>query len=200
LPAAAASIIELADKLEADSFSLVGYSMGGRLALYFSGIYAMRVDRLVLESASPGLQDEKDRTARRERDARLAQELEQGDLDRFLDNWYAQPLFETIKQDRARFETMLRRRKEQDARQLAKSLRGMGTGNQPSLWHELPSHRIPAVLIAGEHDAKYCGIAATMAEACAAMEVDIVPGCGHNVHFENPARYTDCLRRFLTQP
>lgn len=65
---AATSIIEIADDVGADSFSLVGYSLGGRLALYFASMYAMRIDTLILESASPGLPTEPERAARRKHD------------------------------------------------------------------------------------------------------------------------------------
>lgn len=191
------SIIEVADAVNADSFSLVGYSMGGRLALYFAGEYAMRVDALVLESASPGLRTEAERAARRKHDEALSCHLESQPLERFVDAWYTQPMFATMHLHEKRFSALRARRLEQDRGELAKNFVAMGTGAQPSTWGDLSGHHIPTLLIVGEHDAKFRGIAGEMAALCPSMEIETMPDCGHNVHFENPERYTACLRAFL---
>ena len=45
----------LFDMLSLERFTLVGYSMGGRVALAYTVQYPERVSSLILESASPGL-------------------------------------------------------------------------------------------------------------------------------------------------
>ena len=71
---------------------VVGYSMGGRLALHLALRHPDRVGKLVLFSASPGLKTEDERTARREVDLQRAAEIEE-DLGGFLRRWYRMPLF-----------------------------------------------------------------------------------------------------------
>jgi len=194
---AATSIIDIADDIGADSFSLVGYSLGGRLALYFASLFAMRVDALILESASPGLRTEAERAARRKHDEALACHLESQPLDQFVNAWYAQPLFATMHRHPDHFAQTHARRLEQDPAKLAYNLIAMGTGTQPPVWDDLPSHHIPTLLIVGEHDTKFRRIADEMAALSSAMIVETNPDCGHNVHFERPERYTACLRKFL---
>lgn len=80
---------------------IIGYSMGGRIALHFALRYPQRCRRLVLESASPGLTDPAERAARREHDDALACRLEEGPLEAFLRDWYGQPLFASLARDPA---------------------------------------------------------------------------------------------------
>lgn len=195
----ATAIIDLVDEAGAATFSLVGYSMGGRIALYVSTIYAMRVDTLVLESASPGLRDPEQRAARRENDEALARRLETENLRTVLVDWYRQPLFESLQRDPARLAPLIERRAMQDGSQLAAALRGLGTGAQPSLWTEWENNHIPTLLITGALDARYTAIARGMGERCKTAHGEIVPDCGHNVHFENPGVYTERVGAFLNR-
>lgn len=197
--ATVSAIIDVADEVGADSFSLVGYSLGGRLALYFATMFAMRIDALILESASPGLRKKAERTARCKHDEALACHLKSQPLEQFIDAWYAQPMFATMQRHTERFATLCERRREQNAAALAENLVAMGTGAQPPVWDDLPDHHIPTLLVVGEHDTKFRGIADEMAALSSAMKIETIPDCGHNVHFENPERYTACLREFLGQ-
>ncbi len=190
----AQDLVHLVDRLDPAPFFLTGYSMGGRVALYIAAQYAARIQGLVVESASPGLLTETDRAERRDYDARLAGELETGDWKTFLRQWYATPLFETLHNHGRRFEELLERRHKNNPRELARVLRGMGTGAQPSLWESLPDIRVPTLLVVGEHDTKYRGIAEQMRNLLPRAAVAVMPGAGHNVHFEKPADYTTLLR------
>ncbi|MCC6153954.1 MAG: 2-succinyl-6-hydroxy-2,4-cyclohexadiene-1-carboxylate synthase [Candidatus Hydrogenedentes bacterium] len=193
----ATALIDLVDSLGAGSFSMVGYSMGGRIALYVSSIYAMRVDALVLESASPGLKTESERTVRREQDERWAKLLESDGMAAFLDAWYEQPLFGSLTSRPDLLERVKARRSVNDPRALACALIGFSVGRQAPLWDEWKNNHIPALLVAGELDAKYCAIAREMEQACSACHVAIVPGAGHNVHDEAPDAYNSAIHAFL---
>lgn len=193
----ATAIINIVDSLDAATFSLVGYSMGGRLALYLASIYAMRIDSLVIESASPGLRSAEERAARRAQDEQWARMLDRGDMATFLDHWYAQPLFESLHRDEARYSKLLADRMNNRPHELAMALRGMGPGSQQPLWNEWAGNHIPTLLVVGEADAKYRGIADEMASLCREAVVEQIPGSGHNVHYERPDSYTTALTRFL---
>ena len=194
---AARLVLDVLDGAGAGRATVVGYSMGGRLALYLALRHPDRCAALFLESASPGLEDAGERAARRRADAQKAARLEGGDLHGFLEDWYRQPLFAPL----ARDEDLLRRTIEDKMRnhpaELVRSLRGMGTGSQPSLWAELPGLRVPALAVAGGLDEKFVGISRRMASQAPGMGHAMVPGAGHNVHAEAPGAYLSLLRRFL---
>ena len=195
----ARAVIRTLDELEARRPVIVGYSMGGRLALYLALRYPERCTGLFLESASPGLGSAGEREARRDADEQKAKLLESGDFENFLRDWYRQPLFAPL----AREERLLRRtieaRRRNDPSELARSLRGMGTGSQPSLWDDLEGLTVPALAVAGELDGKYAGISSRMASISPKVEPVVVPGVGHNAHDEAPAEYVALLGRFLNR-
>ena len=198
MAASARGIVELADDLGINRFHVAGYSMGGRLALYLTLHHPARVDRCILESASPGLATEGERAERRAHDEALAQQLERGDLEAFLRAWYAQPLFDTLRADPAGLDALIARRRSNDPKGLAASLRGMSTGAQESLWEALGEIARPLHLVVGERDAKFCSIAQAMAARCPTVRVQVVAGAGHNVHWEKAAEYTEVLRQWLS--
>ena len=161
-----------------------GYSMGGRLCLRTALDRPEQVRSLVLVGASPGIADAEAREERRRSDALLATDLEGGDTKTFLEGWLAQPLFETTT---PRAEDLAARRAN-SADGLAYALRTLGTGSQDALWDRLPELSMPVLLVAGEHDAKFRGIAEAMAERIGPVaRTEWVEGSGHAVPLDQPA-------------
>lgn len=193
---AAQAILESVAALELAPPVLVGYSMGGRLALYLALRHAERFRGLALESSSPGLRSPAERAERRASDARLAQALEQEDMADFLTRWYSQPLFATL-QRHPRFTHIQTQRGVNDGRRLAQALRGLGTGAQPSLWEEWPACQLPTLLLSGALDEKYGGISAEMSRLNPRACRLVLPDCGHNTHLEAPEAFSAALRAFL---
>jgi 2-succinyl-6-hydroxy-2,4-cyclohexadiene-1-carboxylate synthase len=191
------AVIETLDGLEVVRPVVAGYSMGGRLALNLALRYPERCAGLFIESASPGLESASERAARRAADESKAERLESGDFEAFLRDWYAQPLFAPLVRDEDLLHRTIEARRRNDPGELARSLRGMGTGSQPSLWGELESLAVPALAIAGELDEKYAALSSRMAGINARIESTIVSGAGHTVHAETPARYASLLGRFV---
>jgi 2-succinyl-6-hydroxy-2,4-cyclohexadiene-1-carboxylate synthase len=179
---------------------LVGYSMGGRLALAFALDHPAQVRRLVLESASPGLETEDARAARRTSDEELARALEGEGLEAFVDRWEALPLFESQAALPATVrETHRARRLRNDPHSLAAALRGLGTGSQPSYWDALSRSSTPTLLLVGEADDHYVGIGRRMRELMGAARLVVVPGAGHTVHLERPEAWVASVVEFLAQ-
>jgi 2-succinyl-6-hydroxy-2,4-cyclohexadiene-1-carboxylate synthase len=81
---------------------------------------------------------------------------------------------------------------------LANSLRGVGTGAQPSLWQRLGELRLPVLLVAGALDAKFARIAAEMAEHLPGARLRVVPDAGHAVHFERPDAFDALVIAFCS--
>lgn len=177
---------------------VVGYSMGGRLALHFAVEHAERVRRLVLESASPGLATEAERSARRATDEELATFLLARGVEAFVDRWEAQPLFASQSSIDARARARQRRlRLRNEPSALAAALRGLGTGALPSLWERLGEVVAPTLLLVGELDGKFVEIAERMATRIPDARVVVVPGAGHTVHSERPVEWLAAVTGFL---
>ncbi len=197
MPQAALALLTVLDDLSLETCVPVGYSMGGRLALYLALTHPDRCRAVVLESVSPGLASEHEREGRREWDESKASELERRGLDAFLEDWYRQPLFHSIRRDGARFAALMERRRHNDPAGLARSLRLMGTGSQPSLWPQLPEIRFPWLAVAGALDSRYRKTMQDMVSLSEKGKLVTIPDAGHNTHFENPEAFSRTLREFL---
>jgi 2-succinyl-6-hydroxy-2,4-cyclohexadiene-1-carboxylate synthase len=193
----AAEIVRWLDDLELPSAHLVGYSMGGRLALYLAVHYPDSIRKVVLESTSPGLRTEIERQRRILEDAALAERILTVPFEQFLREWYAQPLFASMSSSSEKLQTLIARRLNNDPRSLCLSLQGMGTGAQPSWWEKLDQLTTPLLLIVGEKDAKFSAIGCAMAERCPVAQLRVVPDAGHNVHWEQPHLFGSMVRDFL---
>ena len=111
--------------------------------------------------------------------------------------WYRQPLFAPLAREEGLLRRTIEARRRNDPSELARSLRGMGTGSQPSLWKDLEGLAAPALAVAVELDGKYAGISSRMASISPKVEPVVIPGVGHNAHDEAPAQYAALLGRFL---
>src|SRR5205085_2687988 len=110
-----------------------GYSMGGRLVLRLALDAPHLVERLVLVSATAGIDDADDRAARRRADEHLATTIERDGVDAFLTTWLAQPMFAGVPPDAPG----VAERHAFGASQLAAALRRLGTGTMEPLWSRL---------------------------------------------------------------
>ena len=201
MPALAADILDLLNQLQLQQAHLLGYSMGGRLALYLALRHPDRFASLILESASPGLANAPERAERRRRDETLAELIEARGASWFADYWERLPLWDTQATLPAEHASAQRKhRKSNDPRGLANSLRGLGTGAQPSLWHNLPKLTIPTLLIAGELDAKFLNLNQAMAQQIPNASLVVIPSAGHNTHLEDPSAFAQAVRSFLVRP
>ena len=179
--------------------TVVGYSMGGRIALYLASRHRTACSRLVIESATPGIRDREGRQTRLRLDSARAQQLQAEGLPDFLRSWYRQPIFETIAESPSRLEAIIRKRSRNDPSKLAAVLTGMSAGRQKPLWDQLPGLNIPVLLLAGERDAKYVGIARAMSVSLPRATVGVVPDCGHTIHLEDPGAVARRIDDFIRQ-
>ena len=160
-PVSLDAVIGDLESLAPPTFTLAGYSMGGRIALHLALARLERVARLVLIGASPGLAEPAERSARRVSDEQLADEIERSTIEAFAQRWAQTPVLAGLPADVAAAVHADRLRSTPAG--LARALRGLGTGALPSLWDRLGELRTPVTLIVGERDEKFRGIAAQMA-------------------------------------
>ena len=176
---------------------LAGYSMGGRIAL----MLALRFPELfaagVIVSASPGLASTGERERRRWHDGQVALKIERH-FGSFLEGWYAQPLFATLKAH-PRFASVVAQRRVNEPHQVARALQLLGPGWQPPQWELLRSNRIPLCFFIGEKDERYVEIGRQMVTFTPDAHLELFAGCGHALHIESEALFVERLREFFNQ-
>ena len=177
---------------------ILGYSMGGRLALAYAVRHPERVSYLILESASPGLATESSRADRRASDETLALRLETDGIETFVELWETQPLFGSQSVLPQEVRAALRaRRLLNDADSLAAALRGLGTGALPSYWGDLERLKVPTLILVGELDQKFAEIGQKAARQFPDVRLAVVPGAGHAVHLERPDAWLEAVLGLL---
>lgn len=192
----ASGIIDLLGHLNIKYCYLVGYSMGGRIALRLALSYPNFFPKVILESTSPGLKSKTERMHRMLHDTHLAQELETKPLANFMNNWYQQKIFNSLS-ELSTFSKLKKARLKQNGKQLAGALRAMSTGRQRPLWNKLRKIKLPILLITGELDFKFTEIMQEMCHLLPQAELQIVAKCGHNVHFEATDTFVKLIRNFF---
>jgi 2-succinyl-6-hydroxy-2,4-cyclohexadiene-1-carboxylate synthase len=175
-----------------ERFVLCGYSQGGRVALHIALAAPKRVQRLVLVATTAGIEDDAERAQRRLADGKLAEELERGAYEGFIERWRTQPLFAGEPPEVGALAREDQRRNRPAA--LAAVLRGIGSGEMQPLWSRLPELAMPVTIVAGERDAKYRALGRRMAELLPDADVTIVPG-GHGLPLESPEAVAQALQR-----
>jgi 2-succinyl-6-hydroxy-2,4-cyclohexadiene-1-carboxylate synthase len=171
---------------------VVGYSMGGRLALHAALREPDRYAGLVLVGVSAGVAD---RDERRRADAALADWMERHSIEDIVERWERQPVFSTQSaelRDRQRAARLTH-----DPRKLAQLLRSAGQGALEPVWDRLPELRCPVLLMAGELDRPYVEAAKRMGERIQDARVRIVPGAGHAPQLEQPRLVAEFLDEHL---
>lgn len=191
-------LLELADRLGLRRFGLLGYSLGGRVALHLALAARERVAALVVEGAHPGIEDPGERADRYRRDLELAARLEREGIEAFAAYWEGLPLFASQRRlPEAVRERQRQVRLAQRPHGLAACLRGLSTGIQEPLWPRLGELAMPVLVVAGEEDAPYAALAREMVRRLPRGELFLVPEAGHAAHLEQPEAFARAVRGFL---
>ena len=173
-----------------ERFVLAGYSMGGRIALHVALAAPERVVRLVLVSTTAGIEKQAERASRRERDSRLADEIEGGSIEDFSERWRAQPMFAEDPPGVDRLARTDQARNRPDG--VAAALRGIGTGEMQPLWGRLNELSMPATIVVGDRDVKFHALGRQMDELLPQATLVMAQG-GHVLPLENPLAIVDAL-------
>lgn len=185
---------DLATVLNAESLgdTLLGYSMGGRVALHMLLQAPARWRRAVIVSASPGLNGEDERVARLERDLRWAGRFVRDDWEAVVRDWNDQPVFAYDPPDR-----LPRREADFERRALSSAVVFGSVARQRDLRPELRTLDLPILWIAGAKDSKY----AVLAEECAALNplfTAAILDAGHRVPWGATAAFQKAVADFIT--
>lgn len=176
-----------------DRYCLLGYSLGGRLALYHASRQPPGLEALWLESAHPGLPTS-ERSARIAHDEKWARRFEQEPLEEVLTDWYQQPVFADLTE--AQRHRQIHRRLANHGPAVAAMLRATSLGHQPSLWSWLENTRLPVSYFSGQRDAKFHTLAAHLTTMAPNLRHITLEG-GHNLHIEQPEAFSQQLNAWF---
>jgi 2-succinyl-6-hydroxy-2,4-cyclohexadiene-1-carboxylate synthase len=173
---------------------LVGYSLGGRLALRAVLRDPGRYAALVTVGATAGIEDPAARVARAEADDRLASWMEAAPIQDIVAIWERQPLF--ADQAETLIEAQRPGRLAQQPAELAQLLRTAGQGVLEPVWHELLRLELPLMAIAGSRDEGYTSAAHKIAQTAPNARAAIVPDAGHAAHLQQPDEVASLIAAF----
>lgn len=187
---------EVADRVD-DGDVVIGYSMGGRLALAAALRRPAKFGGLVLVGTSAGIEDEEARAERRLADEELAAWIEEHTIEEFAERWEAQPVFATQPPELVRAQRP--GRLAHDPARLAQLLRSAGQGMFDPVWHRLEEIDCPVLAVAGESDSTYADAAYRIAERVKHGRARLIPGAGHAPQLERPDEFAAVLLDFLDE-
>ncbi|MBC2065806.1 2-succinyl-6-hydroxy-2,4-cyclohexadiene-1-carboxylate synthase [Listeria welshimeri] len=191
-------LVTILQELKIMQCFVLGYSMGGRVATAFASAHPEMVRGLILVSSSPGLAQKDLQESRVQADNRLADMLESEGIRSFVDYWEKLALFasQEVLSDELKKRIRLERLA-QNPNGLAMSLRGMGTGKQPSYWNHLADFTFPVLLMTGSLDEKFEKIAQEMQQLIPNSTHVTVQNAGHAVYLEQPNIFLSQLTNWL---
>jgi len=176
---------------------LLGYSLGGRLALQFAVNKSHLLSGLILESTTFGILDEIERQNRIQADQALAKKIET-DYKGFLNDWDKNPVFysETIVSE-VLTSRMKEIRSNQNPSGLSAMLKGFGTGVMDPCFDKLSEISCEVLILTGETDSKFTNIGMSIKQHVRKSQHVIVPQCGHRIHLEDSDAYLRTINTFI---
>ncbi len=193
-------VVEATNALELEAPVLLGYSMGGRIALATVLAYPNRFSGLILVGATAGLQGEEQRRDRRQSDEELARRARRLGSADFSSYWATQDLIQTQQTIPEPYRTLMQaERRGLSMSTIVASLEGLGQGVCPDQWENLTTIKVPVVLITGESDTKYGRIAQKMATRLPVGQHIVLPDVGHAAHLECPQGFSRVLDSILNR-
>ncbi|HBU94688.1 MAG TPA: 2-succinyl-6-hydroxy-2,4-cyclohexadiene-1-carboxylate synthase [Leclercia adecarboxylata] len=172
------------------TYWLVGYSLGGRIAMYHACQRPDGLQGLIVEGAHPGLRDDDERARRRASDAHWAARFRHEPLEAVFADWYQQPVFASLTDAQRRALVALRSRN--NGATLAAMLQATSLAEQPDLRAALAECAVPFFYLYGERDDKFRAIARELPAIG-----HQISHAGHNAHRENPVAVAERLAQIL---
>lgn len=170
-------------------YVLVGYSLGGRIALYYA--LQAQVDKswlrgLIIESANLGLERETEKHSRWQNDLAWAMRFANETPEQVLEDWYKQPVFAHL--TTVERQALILKRKANCGVNIAKMLQATSLAKQPNFSEKVRLSSLPFFYFCGERDRKFQAIARQHQ-----LNLILIPNAGHNAHLENPKYFSKKL-------
>jgi 2-succinyl-6-hydroxy-2,4-cyclohexadiene-1-carboxylate synthase len=188
------------DHLTPNKIFILGYSMGGRLALNYAITYPDDIKGLILESTSAGIKNDEERQKRYEGDLKIVEYIETHSLEEFIEMWQDQEIFNTQRRFSNDKLKKIKKKKASGSKiGYANSLKGFSTGIMPPVHDKLKKIPVKTLLITGDLDSKFTGINARLSKRFFKAKHKIVRNSGHNTHLEDSKRFIEIVINYLGQ-
>jgi len=177
---------------------LLGYSMGGRIALNFVVSRTQKIRGLILESTSAGIKNEKERTKRITSDEELASYIENEGMEKFAVRWMDQDIFNTQRRfSDERLKKIRNKIAQNSSTGLVNTLREFSTGKMPYLTKNLSTIQSKVLLISGKLDSKFYKLNSELVTQFPNAKHATIKNAGHNTHLEEPQQFIQAVNKFL---
>lgn len=175
-------------------FYLVGYSLGGRLALdYAVNANNPNIAGIFLEGANIGLDSPTEKQARWQNDMHWAERFRQEPLFQVLQDWYQQTVFADLTKESR--QALIHRRALNDGQSLAQMLSATSLAKQPFYSPErIAALAVNTIFVVGEQDGKF----RQMVEQYQ-LPYRLIENAGHNTHLANPQGFVKQLLQFISE-
>ncbi len=170
---------------------LLGYSLGGRLALHALLDMPKLWDGAIIISSHPGLSNESEQAARIKSDEHWAQRFLTESWSSLMDDWNNQKIFAG-----APF-SFQRHEKNYQRSQLADLLKYCSLGKQKDLRSQIAELCQPILWITGEDDKHCSAIARTIKFNNMLSNIIKMPQAGHRAPWQQPQLFCDILNKWL---
>ncbi|WP_321407388.1 2-succinyl-6-hydroxy-2,4-cyclohexadiene-1-carboxylate synthase [Tolumonas auensis] len=175
-------------------YHLLGYSLGGRLALQFAATHPAGLQSLLLENAHPGLNSPAERQNRAKADAHWARRFYREALPDVLADWYQQPVFSDLSpQERT---LLIAERSQNTGRSLARMLCRCSLARQADYQGWIKTTSLPMLYLCGEQDLKFRTVGEQLAATNPQLQLTCLAG-GHNLHRATPDSMAAVIRQWL---
>jgi len=186
------------EKIKEKKIFLLGYSMGGRVALNFAAKYSNLLKGLILESSMTGLRKKSEREKRIANDEKIIEFIKSHSVEEFVDYWMSLDIFKTQKNLSKEKLNKLRKAKIKNNKVgLINSLKGFGAGKMKPLYSEIRENQIETLLITGDLDKKYMKLNSAIKNIIPHATHKITQNAGHNVHLENPQKFAVVVNEYV---
>lgn len=172
---------------------VIGYSLGGRLALHSLLSKKSHWDAAIIISANPGLSDENEKKLRIEKDLHWSYRFLNENWEEVLKDWDAQPTFAGIQN------TLIRNANDINKNEIFDILNRFSLGKQEDLKESIANLKIPILWVSGEKDTKFSNITNKIQTLNSFIETAIIPHAGHRVPWENPKEFSKFCISFLSK-
>ena len=178
-------------KANGEKSILLGYSLGGRLALHACLSRPDLWKSAIVVGADPGLESEEEKRLQLDKDRNWAERLKREPLEKLVDEWDAQPVFGGIENQAPR------NLGEMDPQKISQQFLIFSKGIQRNLAPKLAELKnLPILFVSGEKDQKYQVIGEKLAKSFSVINAQVIADAGHRVPWENTESFVQVLIDF----
>lgn len=174
--------------------TLIGYSMGGRIAQRL--LKHLENSRLVLISAALLPLNSQEIIERKRSEKQIISDLLNKPFIDFLSSWYQKPLFKTLKKNSQVYQSLIKQRAHQNPQKLISALEFFSPTTYTPPPYFLENLATPLLYIAGEQDEKYKVLSASIHSLKPDAWISTISQSSHALHLEQPGTVAYLIDQF----